>query len=257
MKTRLLSLLSLSVMFLGLVGGLFPTTTAFASNDGDSKFYGTVEDLPAGGLFGDWRVSGRTVHVSSATLIKQKYGPVAVGAYVKVEGWLQADGSVNATKIEVKRSAGGGGSYFKFYGTVESLPANGLIGDWRVSGRTVHVTAGTWIKQEKALAAVGAYVEVTGTQQADGSVNATKIEVKRSSVGGGGQSYLKFYGTVQSLPAGGLIGDWVVSGRTVHVTAATLIKQKYGSVRVGAYVEVKGTQQADGSVNAIQIETKR
>jgi len=41
------------------------------------------------------------------------------------------------------------------------------------------------------------------------------------------------------------------------VTAATFIKQKYGPVAVGAYVEVKGTQQADSSVSASQIEVKR
>ncbi len=103
MKTRLLTLLSLSVLFLGLLGGLLPATTAFAGNDGNYKFYGTVESLPANGLTGDWRVSGRTVHVTAATRIEQKHGPVAVGAYVEVKGSQQADSSVNATQIEVKR----------------------------------------------------------------------------------------------------------------------------------------------------------
>jgi len=258
MKTRFFSLLSLGVLVLSLLVGLFPATAAFADNDdGNYKFYGTVESLPAGGLFGDWTVSGRTVHVNAATRIEQKYGPVAVGAYVEVKGWLQADSSVSATKVEVKRSTGGSyGSYVKFYGTVQSLPAAGLIGDWVVSGRTVHVTAATFIKQKYGPVVVGAYVEVKGTQQADSSVSATEVEVKRST-GGSYGSYVKFYGTVESLPAAGLIGDWVVSGRTVHVTAATFIKQKYGPVAVGAYVEVKGTQQADSSVSASQIEVKR
>jgi ABC-type xylose transport system substrate-binding protein len=149
--------------------------------------------------------------------------------------------------------AGNDGSY-KFSGTVESLPATGLVGDWVVSGRTVHVTAATRIEQEHGQVAVGAYVEVQGAQQADNSVNATKIEVKQGS---GSGSSTKFSGTIQSLPASGLIGDWVVSGRTVHVTAATRIEQRRAPVRVGAYVEVKGTQQADGSVTATKIEVKR
>jgi ligand-binding SRPBCC domain-containing protein len=255
MKVRWLNLL---VLVLVLLVSLIPAGTVFADDDGNYKFYGTIESLPATGLIGDWVVSGRTVHVTAATRIEQEHGPAVVGTYVEVKGWQQADGSVNATKIEVKQSpGGGGGGYVKFYGTIESLPNTpGWIGDWVVSGRTVHVTAATLIKQKKGPVAVGAYIEVEGTQQADGSVNATKIEVKQGT--GGGGSYVKFYGTIESLPnTPGWIGDWVVSGRTVHVTAATLIKQKKGPVRVGAYVEVKGLQQADGSVNASKIEVKR
>ncbi|NOZ27595.1 MAG: hypothetical protein GXP39_06015, partial [Chloroflexi bacterium] len=44
----------------------------------------------------------------------------------------------------------------------------------------------------------------------------------------------EFRGTVESLPSSGLIGDWVVSGRTVHVSAETRIDQEDGPVAVGA-----------------------
>jgi len=175
MKVRWLDLL---VLVLVLLVSLIPAGTVFADDDGNYKFYGTIESLPATGLIGDWVVSGQTVHVTAATRIEQEHGPAVVGAYVEVKGWLQADSSVNATKIEVKQ--GTGGSYTKFYGTVESLPNTpGWIGDWVVSGRTVHVTAATRIEQKKGPVRVGAYVEVKGLQQADGSVNASKIEVKR------------------------------------------------------------------------------
>ncbi len=169
------------ILLLALLVSLFPAGTVFADNDGSYKFYGTIESLPGtSGWIGDWVVSGRTVHVTAATRIEQEHGPVVVGAYVRVKGWLQGDGSINASKVEVKQSpGGGGGGYVKFYGTVESLPAGGLIGDWTVSGRTVHVTTATRIEQKRGQVRVGAYVEVKGTQQADGSVNATKIEVKR------------------------------------------------------------------------------
>lgn len=147
----------------------------------------------------------------------------------------------------------GGG--FKFYGTVESLPA-GWIGTWVVSGRAVQVTPGTQIKQKYGAPAVGAYVEVRGWLQPDNSVSATKVEVKSGSGGGSGISF-KFYGTVSSLPsAPGWIGTWIVGGRNVQVTASTWIKQRYGAPAAGAYVEVKGWLQADGSVNATRIEVK-
>jgi len=152
-------------------------------------------------------------------------------------------------------------SGFKFYGNIGSLPSTpGWIGDWTVSGRTVHVAAATFIQPEHGPVQVGACVEVKGWLQSDGSVNAVKIETKQpykcGSAGDGG--YIKFYGIIESLPnTPGWIGDWVVSGRTVHVAASTFIKQKRGPVRVGAYVEVKGIQQADGTVNATKIEVKR
>ena len=80
---------------------------------------------------------------------------------------------------------GGGGGETSFQGTIQSLPNGGFIGDWRVAGRTVHVSAATEIRQEKGPAVVGAQVEVRGTTQADGSTNATRVEVLSSGGGGG------------------------------------------------------------------------
>lgn len=153
-------------------------------------------------------------------------------------------------------SSGSSGN-FKFYGTVQSMPA-GLYGTWVVDGRTVNVTPATQIKQKYGPITVGSYVEVKGWLQASGAVDATKVEGKRGSSGGGpvAGGYVKFYGFVQSMPAG-LYGAWIVDGRTVNVSPSTWIKQKYGPIGVGTRVEVKGYQQADGSVNAIQVEGKR
>ncbi len=221
----------------------------------NNKFYGTIESMPAGRI-GDWVVSGRIVHVTAGTWISEEHGAAAVGAYVEVAGTTRADGSWDATKIDVQNGSGGGGEQHnnKFYGTIESMPA-GRIGDWVVSGRIVHVTAGTWISEEHGAAAVGAYVEVAGTTRADGSWDATKIDVQNGSGGGGEQHNNKFYGTIESMPAG-RIGDWVVSGQTVHVTANTWVKEEHGAATVGAYVEVEGAVQADGSWNAAKIEVK-
>lgn len=63
-------------------------------------------------------------------------------------------------------------------------------------------------------------------------------------------------GVIESLPAGGLVGDWVVSGVTVHVSAETMINQEHGAAAVGAKVEVKGTQEADGSITACCIKVE-
>lgn len=66
--------------------------------------------------------------------------------------------------------------------------------------------------------------------------------------------YAKFYGEVQSLPVSGYVGDWLVSGTVVHVTAATRIDQKHGAVAVGSMVEVKGQWLADRTFQAYEID---
>lgn len=150
--------------------------------------------------------------------------------------------------------SGDGGSETTFEGLIESLPASGLIGDWRVAGHTVHVLASTELRQDKGQAVVGALVEVRGTTQPDGSTIATRVEVKSSGSGGGGGSETSFKGTVQAMPPSGFVGNWQVAGVTVHVFSSTEIRQDKGAAAVGAQVEVKGTAQPDGSYNASRIE---
>ncbi|MEW6126168.1 MAG: S8 family serine peptidase [Acidobacteriota bacterium] len=78
--------------------------------------------------------------------------------------------------------------------------------------------------------------------------------------GGGGDDGVcieyEFRGIIQSLPSGGLIGDWQIDGKTVHVTSATRIEQDDVPVAVGVKVEVKSCRQSDGSVTAKEIKTR-
>jgi subtilisin family serine protease len=164
-------------------------------------------------------------------------------------------------------SGGGGGSSTNFTAVIESLPSGGLLGDWRVGGRLVHVTGATSIDQSKGNVAVGKTVEVRGTAQTDGSVNASEIKVEDSSGGGGGDdggggggggsSSTEFTATIQSRPSAGFEGDWLIGGITVHVAASTEVDESHGSAVVGAKVEVRGTSRADGSVDATRIRVKQ
>ena len=260
MKFRILSIAALAVLVCSLAG----LSVVSANHDGDDhgggefEFTGTVQSLPnTPGFIGDWMVGGKIVHVTSATRIEQEDdhegGHVAVGATVQVEGTLRADGSVDATEIEVKEAEE---AEVTFKGTIMSLPGTtGFIGDWMVGGKTVHVSSATRISQEDGPVVVGALVSVEGAQRADGSIDATRIEVLSNPGGDDGRNELE--GVIQSLPnTTGFIGDWVVSGRTVHVTSATIIETEHGAVAVGAQVEVKGTLRGDGSIDAAKIEVK-
>ncbi|HMV99760.1 MAG TPA: DUF5666 domain-containing protein [Acidobacteriota bacterium] len=221
------------------------------------EFYGVIETQPAGtGVVGDWTIAGRTVRVTSSTSIETRNGTLQVGALVEVKGVVDSAGVITASRIEVKSSSStGGGStqYSQFYGNIEALPTSSdQLGEWRISGRTVTVTANTYIDREHGPAVVGAYVEVEGLVQADGSFTATKIEIKEKT-GSNGRS--SFHGIVETLPdTSNLVGDWKVSGRIVRVTTSTKVSQRGGSISVGTRVEVKGSENSDGSITATRIK---
>ena len=230
------------------------------------EFYGVVESLPEGGLTGDWVVSGATVRVFSTTKIEQEHGPVAVGSCVEVEGTAQGDGSVDAREIEVKSSAGGcktgdpnDDGKVSFYGLVQEIPAGSIYGEWRIGGRTVVVDASTEVDFDGMLPQLDACVEVDGRLLNDGAVLAYEIDrqhsMEKCGAGMGGES-MELFGVIESLPDGGLLGDWTVGGETVVVTETTKLEAEYGPFQVGSCVEVKGVLQDDGSLASYEIETK-
>ena len=222
-------------------------------------FTGAIESLPSGTLIGRWTVAGRKVDVLTTTVLKQQLGGFAVGAIVEVHGTVDAGGVVAASVIEVK--SGGTtapvpvASVLEIVGPVESLPATGTIGTWRVAGRSVIVTATTVLDNEHGAFAVGVTVEVKGASDTSGALVATRIE--RVAGNGAPVAALKFWGTIESLPSSaGFIGVWKVSGRVVNVGASTALRVNNGPIAIGAIVEVDGWAQADGAIEAQEIETR-
>ncbi|HEX4947799.1 MAG TPA: DUF5666 domain-containing protein [Blastocatellia bacterium] len=237
----------------------FPSGSVVAADSGSNdafELHGAITKLPGTANFvGDWAVGDKVVHVAATTIIEQEHGAVAVGAYVEIKGTPNSDGSLTATKVEVQLPVGnpGGAEAIEFTGNIEELPSTtGRIGDWKVAGKVVHVSATTFIKQERTQVAAGVTVEVTGLQQSNGSVIALKIETRSNTSG-----EAKFTGKIEELPsAANRVGAWKVSGRVIHVSAATVLKQDDSAIAIGAIVKVEGIAQADGSLNATQIETK-
>jgi hypothetical protein len=178
----------LSKLFLISFLFLFYATPVFASDDDDyyrgnrSKFYGTVEQFPAG-LNGVWVVDGRQIAVPAETRIKQEHGEVGIGAYVEVKGTYDGR-DFQAHEIEVKqgaRSASVNSPYqsakkSEFYGTVTRIPIGG-IGTWIIEDKEIYVDERTRIDEKHGQVAVGVPVEIKGTSQGK-SFHAREIEVK-------------------------------------------------------------------------------
>ena len=140
----------------------------------------------------------------------------------------------------------------RFFGIVQSLPAGGLVGTWQIGGAMVAVTFSTELRQDKGVLAVGACVEVRGSFQTGGIFVASEIRSDSAdncpavpnppgnpgNPGNPGQNPTRFAGSVQTLPAAGTLGDWMVNGTTVHVTAATRLRQDRGPISVGSFSAV-------------------
>jgi len=61
-------------------------------------------------------------------------------------------------------------------------------------------------------------------------------------------------GTVEKLPDG-LLGIWQVDGREISVTGETLIKERLGKAKVGAYVQIDGTCR-EKALDASRIQVR-
>jgi hypothetical protein len=116
-------------------------------DEGEAKFTGAIESLPAGSLIGIWMVAGKQVEVVSTTRLEQEEGGFAIGTIVEVEGLADATGVIVASKIEVESEGTPmpqpEPAELEIDGTIEALPASGLVGTWQVSGRTVVVSGTT------------------------------------------------------------------------------------------------------------------
>lgn len=193
-------------------------------------------------------------------IFKEQHDGSRVALVVRPKGQRVRTGQVGTPTPMVTYPAQG--YYTKFYGTVEAMPSAGFIGTWTIGGRAVNVTGNTRVEMKHGMPAVGAYVEVKGFVRPDGVVEAEKIEVKKGQWGRmvptpvAGQ-WVKFYGQVEALPAGSLYGLWRVGGYRVQVSQATRLEEDHGPFEVGAWVEVKGYVQPDGSVVAVKVETER
>ena len=225
-----------------------------------------MAQLPASGLTGDWRVGATIVHVSAQTTIKQDGGPVALGSCAEVQGTRNTDNSLTATKIEVNSGIGGcrpdtpkhEKEPMEFRGVVQTAPAQGSQ-LWIIAGRKVLINSGTTVTPFGRPLAVDRCVEVQGKLETDNSVTASRVQMLGNGVCEHAldhQADVSFFGKITTLPAGGLIGNWNVSGLTVKVTADTRIESEDAAPAAGVCVRVRGDFGANNTVDAQRIETK-
>lgn len=174
---------------------------------------GMIDSFPVA-ITGSWVVSGTTYIVDDNTELKEKNGPFAVGACVRVDYGTTTS---IATKLETIKECGtnvdDGNMYERVYGTIDSFPV-GLIGDWVINGDTYTADAATELKSKKGPLAVGACAMVDYLPSSGLALKIESADSKHCSDDGNGghtDKDAKLYGLLDSWPAG-LIGTWVIDG---------------------------------------------
>ena len=236
-----------------LVGSVL-TATAVKVNEGAAngetvaantylKLEGVVETLPdSNGLL---TVSGTQVNVSSAT---GKSIITTVGQLIEVKGtW---DGSVlQATKVEAEDE---GDDRNELYGAVSELqPSSGTPTSVVVHGVTVDVSSAVFNNGKSAAdLVVGSYVEIKGHVVGDVLV-ATKVELKTGSDAAGRE--FEDHGVISEFSSA---SSFKVSGVPVDASSARFEDGTASNLVNGAYVEIKGAQNAGGVFVATKVEFK-
>jgi hypothetical protein len=128
----------------------------------------------------------------------------------------------------------------RFTGTIQEMSPS----QWRVSGRTVLIVAGTVIDESQGPAVIGANVQVEGMEQPDGAVVALIIRVEASAV-----DIDTFTGIIYVM--GG--GQWLIGDRWVIVDGSTQI---IGVPAVGKAATVTARRVSGGPWTATRIEVE-
>lgn len=187
-------------------GVLVARKIKFEDDDGEDEFelHGTVSNFAS---LASFQVRGVQVDASGAGVLFERgtAADVANGRLLEVEGSVQggsAGSILIATKVKFEDVSGSGSNSgsgsgsgasddnsgsgsgnssrddsedFEFKGTVTSVAGNTLV----VGSRTVTIDSGTVFRRmSQSQVVVGAFLEVKGVLQGDGSVRATRISLE-------------------------------------------------------------------------------
>lgn len=223
--------------------------------DGKVEVEGRITAIDAGAR--TVQVAGHMIHVSMDAIIRHgalslQFSDMHVGDRVHIRG-TPGVSLVEAQQIKLQNPFGPGNpNEVKLKGSIENLSGSCAAGlQFDVSGTTVTTNSLTTVQHGNCSdLANGVVVEVKGTQQSDGSVLATRIEIEERL------GEVELEGVVQHLSGSCATGlEFMVNGTGVMTSPLTRFEDGQCShVKNGVFVEVKGSQQLSGKVFAARLE---
>lgn len=147
-------------------------------DDANSKLVGFVQQMPAAGFMGIWKIAGLEFEAGPGTKFEQEYGAFAVGSYVEVEYRMEG-GTRRIYKIETHVPPGAGtdddlGKIESIGGQAAAAAPNATV--WQIGGTAYSVTPATQLLDRGGPLAVGAQVMVNSFTASDSSRVATRIQ---------------------------------------------------------------------------------
>jgi hypothetical protein len=208
-------------------------------------------DLAAGTLV----VAGQLVITSADTSYDDNIpgaslAGLAIGNYVEVAGFFDANGDIRATRIERKPA----GSEVEVNGIVANLQASV---SFTINDLTVNYATALIDDCPGGALANGLRVEAKGTSFNAGALVATKVECKGVGDDDGDDvgDRREIEGLVTRFAS---ITDFDVAGRRVTTTASTVYERGTAAdVQLNAKVEVEGTVDANGVLVARKVSIRR
>jgi len=244
MKTRtwhqIARLVALAVL---LALACLPAAPAMADETGlnwDVQFTGVVETVPA--QTGDpWVIAGQTVKTDSETRIRHEgVMTPTVGMWANVVATRPISTSTDLlaqTITLVPPDA-------RLKGPVQSMPAQGKVGDWVIAGQTISVTARTRFSDRRPITTT-TWVDVLFREK-DGALVALTIRRAEADP----ETPVEVWGAIKPAPD---TGHWDLSSIPLTVDAQTQIT---GTAKIGLVARAAATLQADNTLLANKIKVE-
>ncbi|HIG41376.1 MAG: DUF5666 domain-containing protein [bacterium] len=225
-------------------GGSTGTATSVEYND---KVEGPITSITDNVLI----VLGQSIVVDDGTVFDdgiQMLSDLTAGDVIEVSGFLNANGEIVATYVELNDPGG----EFELVGTVTNLDTDTSTFD--IQNQTIEFSVAVFEDFDSALLADGDQVEVKGsTFDSNGALVATKVELEEDDLGESDE--VEFEGLVTRFQSE---TDFDVSGVTVTTSAATTYEGgSAADLTLNIKVEVEGQIGADGVLLAEKVKIRK
>lgn len=200
-------------------------------------------------------VLGQLVHVDADTSFDDSIIPASLEGLtpddiVEVSGFLRADGSIAATRIEAKPA----GEEFEVTGSVTNLDTGALT--FTIGGLTVDYSAAQLDDFPGGAPEEGQVVEARGAALgAAGELPATRVEFKGNDFPGDAGDRVEVEGFITRFVSA---SDFDVEGRPVTTDGGTVFENGTSAdLGLNRKVEVEGVLDDAGVIDASEVELKQ
>ena len=221
----------------------------------DSVSFGDLVEGPISAVntvAGTITVLGQLVFIDADTSFDDSISPpsidgLAVNDTVEVSGFVRADGSISATRIEDKPV----GTEFEVTGEVSNLTAS----TFQINSLVVDFSAAQLDDFPTGSPQLGQLVEAKGqTLGGSGELLATRVEFKGSDLGADAGDRVEIEGFITRFASA---TDFDVEGVPVTTSGSTaFVNGTAADLGINRKVEVEGTIGATGVISATKVELK-